>query len=105
MRKRRFNNGYSKEVVEENLFIEKPIISLSKVAVPQYRWENSGRTNDIIGYKSWFIQEGTEPFEVKFETKPTLPPFLAEVELENLEGCEVRGYVYFKAKGVYKVDK
>ncbi|MBP2057224.1 hypothetical protein J2Z60_000388 [Lactobacillus colini] len=98
MRKRRFNGGYSKEVVKENLFIEKHIINLSKVAVPQYRWENSERTSDVIGYKSWFIQEGTDPFEVKFETKPTLPPFLSEVSFDDLEGCEVRSNVYFRAK-------
>ena len=37
------------------------------------------------------------PFTVKFEQKPELPPFLAIVEFEKLEGIEIRSNVYFKA--------
>lgn len=97
--RKRSRSGYSKEVAEENLFTSKPIISLSTELTTQYKWVDGERSDTVIGYQAWFVQEGTEPFKIKFEKKPTLPPFLSEVALENLEGCEVGNNVYFRAKG------
>lgn len=99
MRKRN-RSGYSKEIAEENLFTSKPIISLSTQAVPQHKWVDGKITDEIVGYQAWFVQDGTEPFRIKFEKKPTLPSFLSEASLEDLEGCEVGSNVYFRAKGL-----
>lgn len=77
-----------------------PIYNVSSEIEVQYRWVNGKRTDEIIGYKMFFAQEGVNPFFVKFLTKPQLPKFLAEVVLEQLEAVEVKTQVYFRAKNV-----
>lgn len=66
----------------------------------QYEFIDQRRTDNIKGYKLWFVQKGLNPFYVKFETKPLLPLFLSIVELENLKGVEIKNNVYFKAEGI-----
>ncbi|MFT8425150.1 MAG: hypothetical protein ABF682_02425 [Liquorilactobacillus sp.] len=56
--------------------------------------------DEIKGYKLYFSQEGVNPFAVKFEKMPSLPPFLSEVKLDNLEAIEIHSNVYFSAEGV-----
>ena len=70
----------------------------------QYEYVDRQRTDNITGYKLWFVQEGLNPFTVKFEKEPTLPPFLSIVEFDNLQGIEIRNNVFFKADG-FKVVK
>ena len=48
----------------------------------------------------YFVQEGVNPFAVKFEKKPKLPTFLSEVTLDKLEAIEIRSKVYFRAENV-----
>lgn len=44
-------------------------------------------------------KKGVNPFVVKFEKEPTLPPFLSEVRLDNLEAIEIRSNVYSVQQG------
>ncbi|EMW5757449.1 hypothetical protein AAFC71_001810 [Enterococcus faecalis] len=77
-----------------------PFINVSSEIEKQYNWIDGKRTDEVIGYKVYFVQEGVNPFAVKFENEPTLPPFLSEVKLDNLEAIEIRSNVYFRATGV-----
>lgn len=40
---------------------------------------------------------------MKFESEVTLPNYMAMVEFDNLEACEVGYNVYFRASGVKEV--
>lgn len=104
MKKRNFVAGYSKKIAKDNLIDDEPIICLKEYAEPQFKWIDGERTDEIESYQGWFIQDGTEPFKVKFDIKPTLPSFLSKVEFDALEGCEVRNNVYFRAKGVHEIE-
>ena len=93
-------NQYNEVKVKQYLSDEKPVINVSSEIENQYNWIEGKRTNEIIGYKLYFSQEGVNPFAVKFEKKPTLPPFLSEVKLDKLEAIEIRSNVYFRSEGV-----
>lgn len=32
----------------------------------QYNWVDNKRTDEVVGYKLYFVQEGVNPFAVKF---------------------------------------
>ena len=87
-------SGYSATTAMEYVNPTKPIHSLSIELEPQQLFE---------AYKATFIQEGLEPFQVKFEDKVKLPEFLSLVEFDNLQAVEVRYNVYFKADGIKEV--
>lgn len=95
--------GYSAETAATYVDNSKSVYSLSTELEPQYKWENNKPIEEITGYKAWFSQEEQEPFEVKFASKVKLPNYLAKVELEGLEACEVRNKVYFRATGLEEV--
>ena len=95
--------GYSATTATEYVKPDKPIRSLSTELEPQQLFEVGKPTGEISGYKCSFIQEGLEPFQVKFEDKIKLPEFLSLVEFENLQAVEVRYNVYFKADGIKEV--
>lgn len=97
MKIRKKNNGYSHELATTYISEDKPVISLSTEAETQHVWKNGHRTNEISGYQAWFAQEGLEPFKVKFESRPQLPQFLSAVRLKDLEACQVKNNIYFKA--------
>lgn len=100
----KFNKGgYSAEIASNYIDNKKPIYSLSNELYPQQRFENSQPTGEIIAYKAWFIQEGLPPFMVKFESEVTLPNFMTVITFENLEACEIRYDVYFKASDIKEV--
>ncbi len=40
---------------------------------------------------------------VKFESEVTLPNFMTVITFENLEACEIRYDVYFKASDIKEV--
>lgn len=93
-------SSYSETTAQQYIKTDKPVQSVSSFIEVQYEYLNNQRTNNIKGYKLWFIQEGLNPFSIKFENKPDLPKFLSLVEFENLQGIEIRSNVYFKADSV-----
>lgn len=96
-------DGYSATTTTEYVIPTKPIHSLSTELEPQQLFEDGKPTGEIIAYKATFVQEGLEPFQVKFEDKVKLPEFLSLIEFENLQAVEVRYNVYFKADGIKEV--
>lgn len=96
-------DGYSATNATEYVIPTKPIHSLSTELEPQQLFEDGKPTGEIIAYKATFVQEGLEPFQVKFEDKVKLPEFLSLIEFENLQAVEVRYNVYFKADGIKEV--
>ena len=95
--------GYSATTATEYVNPTKPIYSLSTELETQQLFEDGKPTGEIIAYKATFVQEGLEPFQVKFEDKVKLPEFLRLVEFDNLQAVEVRYNVYFKADGIKEV--
>lgn len=100
MKIRNKRNGYSHELATTYISEDKPVISLSTEVETQHVWNNGQRTDKISGYQAWFVQEGLEPFKVKFENNPQLPQFLSAVHLKDLEACQVRNNIYFRANGI-----
>lgn len=95
--------GYSTTTATDYVKPTKPIHSLSTELEPQQLFEDRKPTGEIIAYKATFIQEGLEPFQVKFKEKINLPEFLSLVQFDNLQAVEVRYNVYFKADGIKEV--
>lgn len=95
--------GYSATTATEYVNPKKPIHSLSIELEPQQLFEDGKPTGEIIAYKATFIQEGLEPFQVKFKDKVKLPEFLSLVEFENFEAIEVHYNVYFRATSITEV--
>lgn len=95
--------GYSTNTATEYLDIKQPIYCLSTELEPQIKFEDSQPTGEIIAYKAWFSQKGLPPFQVKFESEIILPTYMALVEFEQLEACEVGYNVYFRASGIKEV--
>ncbi len=102
MKKISFNaqNAYSEEKANEFVVTGVPIQCTTSAIEMQYKYVDKQRTDEITGYKLWFIQKGLNPFTVKFDKKPELPEFLALVEFEHLTAIEIRSNVYFKADGL-----
>lgn len=95
--------GYSTTTATEYIKPDKPIHSLSTELETQQLFEDGKPTGEIIAYKATFIQEGLEPFQVKFEDKVKLPDFLSLVQFDNLQAVEVHYNVYFKADSIKEV--
>ena len=93
-------NQYSEAVAHKFINSNVPTKCATTFIETQYEYVDKQRTENIKGYKLWFIQEGLNPFTVKFTKKPELPPFLSIVDFENLQGIEIRSNVYFKADGL-----
>ncbi|EHS59315.1 hypothetical protein [Paenibacillus sp. Aloe-11] len=100
MKTKNLQNSYSTATAKQYIQDTKPIIIVSSEVEIQYNWIDGKRTDEVTGYKLYFVQEGVNPFAVKFVTKPSLPPFLSEVKLEKLEAIEIRSNVYFRSEGV-----
>lgn len=100
MRTKNSLNSYHEGTAQQYLSAEKPIINVSSEIEIQYNWIDGKRTDEITGYKLYFSQEGVNPFAVKFKKKPSLPAFLSEVKLDNLEAIEIRSNVYFRSEGI-----
>lgn len=91
-------NGYSKEIGEKYVDQSKPLYFLSSFVEKQFEWENNQRTDTISGYRYWFVQDGVNPFRIKFKDElKEIPAILSEVKIPDLEGIEVKNKVYFKA--------
>lgn len=91
---------YSADVAHKYIKKDIAVHCVTTFIETQYEYVDNKRTDEVKGFKLWFIQEGLNPFVVKFEKKPELPPFLSIIEFENLQGIEIRSNVYFKADGL-----
>lgn len=98
-----YQGGYSLLTTSKYIVPALPIYSLSTELEVQRVFENGRPTNEIQAYKVWFVQEGLEPFQVKFLEEIELPDFLSVVEFDNLEACEIKRNVYFRANGINEV--
>lgn len=96
-------SGYSSQTAFEYISCDEAIYSLSSELEVQQHFEDGKPTGEIIGYKGWFVQKGLDPFQVKFTEKIDLPKFMSLVQFRNLQACEVRHRVYFKADGIKEV--
>ncbi len=103
MKTRNRKGGYSTITANEYIDNKQGIYCLSTELEPQQLFEDGKPTGEIIAYKATFIQEGLEPFQVKFEDKIKLPDFMSLIQLDNLQAVEVRYNVYFKADGIKEV--
>lgn len=97
------NGGYSADTANNYIDNKQPIYSLSTELEVQHRWQDNRPTDEVVGYKAWFSQKGLEPFEVKFDNQIKLPTYLSKAIFENLEACEIRNKVYFKAANLKEV--
>ena len=95
--------GYSATTAMEYVIPTKPIHSLSTELEPQQLFEDGKPTGEIIAYKATFVQEGLEPFQVKFEETIELPAFQSMIQFDTLQACEVKYNIYFKANGIKEV--
>lgn len=93
-------NNYDEATAKKYLSEEKPIINVSSEIEIQRKWNGEKYTDETAAYRIYVVQEGVNPFAVKFEKKPKLPPFLSEVTLEKLEAIEIRSKVYFRAESI-----
>lgn len=100
MKTKNSQNAYNEGTARRYISDDKPIINVSSEVEAQYNWIDGKRTDEVTGYKLYFVQEGVNPFAVKFVKKPSLAPFLSEVKLDKLEAIEIRSNVYFRSEGV-----
>ena len=91
--------GYTTTLADKIISPKQPIYSLSTELEPQQRFEDGKPTGEIIAYKSWFVQEGQDPFQVKIK----LPAFQSMIQFDTLQACEVKYNIYFKANGLKEV--
>ena len=100
MHRKNIKNIYDERMAKKYVTKKKPFINVSSEIEIQHNWIEGKPTKEVMGYKLFFVQEGVNPFAVKFERKPELPKFLSEVTLEKLEAIEIRSKVYFRAESV-----
>lgn len=94
------SGGYTEKVAGEYIEENEAIYSVSVELEEQFKFVDNKKTDEVTGYKAWFIQEGLPPFVVKFEKKISLPKYLSIITFENLQGIEVNYNVYFKADDI-----
>ncbi|MGT2965565.1 hypothetical protein [Streptococcus acidominimus] len=104
MKARSKKGGYNAATAAEYLSLEAPLCSLSTELEPRYEYVDGKSTGNIIAYSAWFVQEGNDPFKVKFENKIKLPEFLSTVTLEDLEAVVVNYTVYFRANNMMQIS-
>jgi hypothetical protein len=100
MKTRNRKSGYSTNTANEYVDSKQGIYCLSIELEPQIKFEDNQPTGEIVAYKAWFSQKGLPPFRVKFENEIELPSYMALVQFDNLQACEVGFNVYFKADNV-----
>lgn len=100
MKTRNRKSGYSTNTASEYIDSKQGIYCLSTELETQIKFEDNQPTGEIVAYKAWFSQKGLPPFRVKFENEIELPFYMALVQFDNLQACEVGFNVYFKADNV-----
>ena len=103
MKTRNRKGGYSANTANDYIDNKQGIHCLSTELEPQIKFEDGQPTGEITAYKAWFSQKELPPFTVKFETKVELPAYMALVQFDNLQACEVGFNVYFKADNLKEV--
>lgn len=103
MKTRNRKGGYSVNTANKYIDNKPGILCLSTELEAQIKFEDGQPTGEIIAYKAWFSQKGLPPFTVKFESEVELPPYMALVQFDNLQACEVGFNVYFKADNLKEV--
>ena len=103
MKTRNRKNGYSANTAKQYVDQKQAIHCLGTDFEAQIKFEDGQPTGEIIGHKAWFSQKGLPPFQVKFESEVALPSYLAIVDFDNLEACEVGYNVYFRANNIKEV--
>ena len=93
MKTRNRKNGYSANTAKQYVDQKQATHCLSTDFEPQIKFEDGQPTGEIIGHKAWFSQKGLPPF----------PSYLAMVDFDGLEACEVGYNVYFRADGIKEV--
>ena len=103
MKTRNRKGGYSANTATEYIDIKQAIHCLSTEVEPQIKFDDGLPTGEVIAHKAWFSQKGLPPFTVKFESEVELPSYMALVQFDNLQACEVGFNVYFKADNLKEV--
>ncbi|GAX02868.1 hypothetical protein IWT140_00466 [Secundilactobacillus pentosiphilus] len=94
-------SGYSPQTASKYVDLEGKFIALTTEPEPTVVWKDNQPTDEVNGYKYWFIQvDGQEPFKVKFKKKLQGISFLDQVSLKQLEACEIKNLVYFRSEGI-----
>lgn len=89
--------GYNQQTALKYISVDKPIYCLSQDLSPQQSFKDGKPTGEIVAYKLWCSQEGLPPFEVKIPNRLDLPPYLTKITFVDLEACEIKNNVYFRA--------
>lgn len=100
MRSKHTNNSYSSSIAKEYISNSLPLYNVTSEIETQHVWRDGKKTADVAGYKIILAQEGVNPFTVKLEAMPELPPFLTPVNVIQLEAIEIRGKVYFRGTNI-----
>ena len=103
MRTRNKKGGYSANIANDYINNKQAIYCLSTELEAQSKFEDGQPTGEISAFKAWFSQKTLPPFQVKFQSEVELPPYLALVEFDNLQACEIGFNVYFKADNVKEI--
>lgn len=96
-------SGYTTTLADNIINQNQPIYSISTELEPQQQFEDGKPTGEIVAYKAWFIQEGLDPFQVKFEEAIKLPKYMSLIQFDTLQACKVKYNIYFKANGLKEV--
>ena len=96
--------GYTTTLADKIISQNQPTYSLSIELEPQQRFEDGKPTEETVAYKAWLVQEGQDPFQVKFEEAIKLPAFQSMIQFDTLQACEVKYNIYFKASGIKEVQ-
>lgn len=97
----KLNSGYSKEIASKYVNLEDDFLVVSNDVVPVYRFDNdlNKYTDEVVSYKIQVVQMGSESFYVKFNKKVKVKQ-LSNIKILELEACEVKNNVYFRAVDV-----
>ncbi|MGQ7596347.1 hypothetical protein ACTGVC_07635 [Streptococcus suis] len=78
--------------------VSKPYYLLSTDYTLKFKYDDNGRTDKITGYKYWFIQDNSEPFQVALPAE--LNKNLKIFKFQNLEAYDFNGTIYFRAESI-----
>lgn len=81
--------------------VSKPYYLLSTDYTLKFKYDDNGRTDKITGYKYWFMQDNSEPFQVALpaELNKNLKIFIG-YKFQNLEAYDYNGAIYFRAESI-----
>lgn len=89
--------GYSFDRASQYIDVESAALLLTTEAIPMKKFEDNKPTDVVEFYRYWFLQEGTEPFEVKLKEELSSPTYLGNYVFENIEATLFNNNVFFRA--------